>query len=363
MSRRGLAAIAAAVLALVAVVVAVDVSRRASTPEPRTPAASASPSSHPLTIAPVSPSPKSTPGTVVVAAGDIACDRDNGSFHTTVTVGTSCGAGGTAKIAAGLNPSVVLALGDLQYDCGDATDWSASYAPTWGKLKAITRPAIGNHEYGRGCGRNSAGPYFDYWGAAAGPRYQGWYSFDVGGWHLIALNSECDYGTGSWTVGGCQTGSPQETWLRADLAAHPAACTLAYWHEPRFSSSVHGDAVQMTAIWDDLRAAHADVVLNGHNHVYERFDPLGAIGGPSTRQPEPVYQSGTLDPAGIREFLVGTGGRDLYAFPGPVLTGEKIRYSRTLGVLSLTLHGGSYDWAFHSSPWRFVVDSGHGTCH
>jgi hypothetical protein len=169
---------------------------------------------------------------------------------------------------------------------------------------------------------------------------------------VIVLNSECSYGGGA--VGGCGAGSQQEAWLRQDLAAHQAQCSLAYWHEPRFSSGQHGNAVQMTVIWNDLVAAGADVVLSGHNHVYERFDPIGIS-----------YASPTPDPGGIREFVVGTGGKNLSAFGSvPPLVGEVVRNDDTYGVLGLTLRAGSYDWRFLPlDGGGGFTDSGSGDCH
>ena len=184
------------------------------------------------------------------------------------------------------------------------------------------------------------------------------------------LNSECNYGTGSDAVGGCQAGSAQETWLRQDLAAHPNRCTLAYWHEPRFSSGQHGDATQMSDLWNDLAAAHADIVLSGHNHDYERFEPIGVTPSPgttagSTTTGTPIYQDPVLDPAGIREWVVGTGGKNHYGFgTQPSLKGEVVRDSSTYGVLKLTLHPTSYDWQFVNDPGSGTfTDAGSGACH
>ena len=155
----------------------------------------------------------------------------------------------------------VLALGDTQYEDGAYEKFVASYDPSWGRVKSITKPAPGNHEYES----PGATGYYRYFGRAAGDPRKGYYSFDVGRWHLIALNSNCS------AVGGCGAGSPQEQWLRRDLAAHPAACTLAYWHHPRFSSGLHGSDSTYTAFWQALYDAGADVVLSGHDHDYERF--------------------------------------------------------------------------------------------
>jgi hypothetical protein len=224
------------------------------------------------------------PGTsaVIAAAGDIACDPSSHDFG--VAQPGHCAERATSNLLLRIpHLAAVLPLGDNQYECGRASAYQASYAPSWGRLLKITHPVPGNHEYGRPCHENDASPYFTYFGKAAGPFGKGWYSYDVARWHLIALNSECDYGRGTPTaVGGCRPGSPEERWLKRDLATHHKLCTLAYWHEPRFSSGEHGDATAMSAIWNDLVAAHADVVLSGHNHDYERFAPLGATPDPSS---------------------------------------------------------------------------------
>jgi hypothetical protein len=168
-----------------------------------------------------------------------------------------------------------------------------------------------------------------------------YYSFELGAWHLIVLNSECSF------VGGCGKGSRQEAWLKQDLQAHANVCTLAYWHRPRWTSGRHTGSVAMTALWNDLVAAHADVVLNGHNHVYERFGPLGA--------------SGQRAPDGVREFVVGTGGASRYPFTDPPRPGEEVRSADSFGVIQLTLRPTSYSWRFVSIAGTFS-DSGASRC-
>jgi len=209
---------------------------------------------------------------VLAGAGDIA-DCDDLS-----------GAEATAKLLEKI-PGTVFTVGDNAYPSGTAQQFRDCYGPTWGRFKSRTRPTPGNHEFHSG----GATPYFDYFGANAGDPAKGYYSYDLGAWHIVALNSECA------EAGGCQAGSPQEIWLRQDLAAHPAACALAYWHKPLFSSGAkHGNDPEMKPFWQDLYAARATVVLNGHDHDYERFAPQDPEGKP--------------DPAlGIREFVVGTG--------------------------------------------------------
>ncbi|MDP9364989.1 MAG: metallophosphoesterase, partial [Chloroflexota bacterium] len=220
-----------------------------------------------------------------------------------------------------------------------ATEFSDCYGPGWGRHKARTRPAAGNHDYDDGDGSG----YFGYFGGAAGDPDEGWYSYDLGSWHVVVLNSNCG------EVGGCEAGSPQEQWLRSDLAAHPAACTLAYWHHPRFSSGEHGNAPTMEPIWQALYEAGADVALAGHDHDYERFAPQDP--------------SGRADPArGLREFVVGTGGRSLRGFERPRPNSE-VRDHASFGVLKLTLHQTAYDWAFVPVAGETIADAGTAACH
>ena len=263
----------------------------------------------------------------IVAAGDIACDPAH-------NVGTpkDCDQAATADLIGQLNPTAVLALGDLQYENGTPAAYQAVFAPTWGKYRSIMYPAIGNHEY---LTKGAAG-YFSYFGVPA------YYSFDLGSWHLISLDSECSY------VGGCQPGSAQEVWLKADLAAHHSRCTLVYWHEPRWSSGEHQDATQMTTIWADLAAAHVSVVLTGHNHDYERFVPLDANGKP--------------DASGPTEFVVGTGGKNHYGFSVPPLTGEVIRNDTSFGVVDMTLAPTAFSWHFVDAPGYTFHDAGAADC-
>lgn len=313
--------------------------------------------------APTVPPVRVAPDPVIAAAGDIACAPHDRNFNQGNGTAHNCRMKATSDLLVALNPAAVLPLGDIQYECADAADFRTSYDKSWGRVKARTQPAIGNHEYGHACRRNDPSAYFDYFGASAGNRYQGWYSYDIGSWHLIALNSQCDDGSGPTAVGGCEAGSAQETWLRQDLAAHPAACTLAYWHEPRWSSGHHGGAQKMATIWNDLVAAKVDVVLAGHNHVYERFDLLGPAPQASSATGRPSFQQPVLDPTGVRQFVVGTGGRSHVGFTVPPLTGEQVRNDDTFGVLALTLRPTGYDWHFVPEPGKTFTDRGSGTCH
>jgi chitodextrinase len=288
---------------------------------------------------------------VIAAAGDIAC------ASAPLTSGSSCHFGVTSDLIAS-DPSIadVLTLGDNQYECGDYANYQNYFDPTWGRFKSKIRPVPGNHEYQTAPGDSTclagstvaAQGYFDYFngpGATTGPagsRDQGYYSYDVGAWHLIALNSNCSRVS-------CAAGSPQETWLRNDLATHPAACTLAYWHHPRFSSGEHGDNLNVTDLMIDLDHAGADVVLNGHDHDYERFAPQNA--------------QGASDPDhGIREFVVGSGGRSHYGFVS-IQPNSEMRDATAFGVLKLTLHPTGYDWQFVAEPGSGFTDQGTAACH
>ena len=233
----------------------------------------------------------------------------------------------------------VLALGDLQYPGGAFSDFQASYDPTWGRVKTITKPVPGNHEYQTA---NASG-YYSYFGSAAGDPAKGYYSFDVGSWHIVALNSNC-----SSISGGCGAGSPQETWLRTDLAAHATTCALAYWHHPRWSSAGGGTS-SMQAIWKAAYDAGVDVVLAGHVHNYERFAPQGATGGLNNS-------------TGVREFVVGTGGANLASASSPIANSQVLQ-NTTFGVLELSLHATSYDWRFVPEAGKTFTDSGSTACH
>ena len=233
---------------------------------------------------------------LIAAAGDIACDTTSEFFNGGVGTADRCRQKYTSDLLVQAAPTAVLTLGDNQYHVGSLSDFNASFDPSWGRLKPIIHPAVGNHEYGTGGARG----YFDYFNGPgnqsgpAGERDKGYYSFDIAGWHLIALNSECERIARGAAANGCAARSPQESSLRTDLAAHPSACTLAYWHSPRFNSGFRGNHPQTHAFWQALREAGADIVLNGDAHHYERFAPQDP--------------SGNLDLAGIREFVVGTGG-------------------------------------------------------
>jgi hypothetical protein len=241
-------------------------------------------------------------------------------------------------------PGTVFADGDLAYESGSPDEFESCYGPTWGRFKDRTKPAMGNHEYLN----PTAHGYFDYWGSQAGPRGKGYYSYDLGNWHIIVLNTNCY----SQILGGCAAGSPQETWLKQDLADHVKSCIIAYGHHALFSSGVfkkHAVHPELKTLWEDLYAAHADLILAGHEHSYERFAPQNPAGG--------------LDPQnGIREIVVGTGGRshDLLGFATP---NSEVRDWQTYGVLKLTLSPTKYTWEFIPEEGQTFRDSGTATCH
>jgi hypothetical protein len=264
---------------------------------------------------------------VVMAAGDIACDPSDRNYNDGKGTGTSCMQLATSNELT--TAAAVLPLGDDQYNSGTLGAFDTVYDPTWGRFKSTTHPASGNHEYATG----GAAGYYTYFGSAASPQdtnctanCKGYYSYDLGAWHLIVLNSECDQ------VGGCEAGSPQEQWLKADLAAHPTACTLAYWHRPLFTSGISLGDSAMHDVWADLYNAHADLVLNGHDHIYERFAPQDP--------------SGNADPTnGITEIIVGTGGANHDSFSSTA-DNSVVRNNTTYGVLKLTLQPTSFTWQF-----------------
>lgn len=259
----------------------------------------------------------------VAAAGDIACVPGEET-----TPGT-CQMEATARLVEEFDPQVVLPLGDLQYEYGELENFRESYDGTWGRFKDRTRPVVGNHEYAGG----RAPGYFAYFGDAAAPP-GGWYSFDLSevGWRVIVLNSVC-------SVVGCDEGSAQLAWLREQLADAPE-CTLVAMHHPRYTSGFHGDDRSLEAVWDALAAARADVVLAGHDHHYERL---------------------LLDDDGPRQFVVGTGGRNLY----PVLLrreGSEFVDARTFGILELELDESGYRWRFRGIGDAGVLDDGRDDC-
>ena len=273
------------------------------------------------TAIPPTPTPTPSQDVVVIAGGDTRSGCN--------TIAT--------RIASLLDtfPSDTLFLhnGDMVND-GTLDQFNDCYDSTWGRHKSQHRPVPGNHEYIT----PGASGYWDYFGALAGAREQGYYSFNLGAWHVVALNTEITH----------SASSAQVQWLKNDLATHPSPCTLAYWHEPRFSSGAgHGNDPSVAPLWDVLSAAHADVIFNGHDHDYERFAKQNPSGAP--------------DANGIREFVIGTGGAPLYGFRA-TLANSEVRDNSTYGVVKFTLRTGSYDWQFLPVAMGTFTDSGTTQC-
>lgn len=259
----------------------------------------------------------------LIAAGDIAaCDKEADAA--------------TAALVESLDGTVAT-LGDNVYPAGSDETYAHCYDPVWGPFLERTRPSIGNHDM-----KDDGGAaYHRYFGTRAGTPGEGWYSYDLGAWHVVVLNSNCE-------IVACGPGSAQDAWLRTDLAAaSEARCTLAYWHHPRFSSGPHGDYPPVAPLWDALHAAGADVVLVGHDHLYERFAPQAP--------------DGTADAAGIRQFTVGTGGKSLYDAERVAPNSELI-IDDAFGVLELILDDESYAWRFRTTG-GVEADVGMASCH
>jgi acid phosphatase type 7 len=271
-------------------------------------------------------SPPAPSSVVLIGAGDIAvCGSTGDDATSNILVATS---------------GTVFTLGDNAYPDGSATNYANCYNASWGRVKTRTRPTPGNHEYHTA----GASGYFGYFGSAAGDPSKGYYSYDLGAWHIVVLNSNS-----ACTTISCSATSAQVQWLKADLAASTKSCTLAYWHHPRFNSGAeHGNLTAVGPFWDALYAARAEIVLNGHEHVYERFAP---------QTPNAV-----ADPNGIRQFTVGTGGAALYSFSSTIRPNSERRNNTSMGVLKLTLKSSGYDWQFIPATGSFT-DSGSGTCH
>ena len=275
----------------------------------------------------VSPPPPPADAQVLVGAGDIASCNSSGDEA-------------TANVLDGIS-GTVFTLGDNAYSNGTISEYNDCYGPTWGRHKARTRPSPGNHEYNT---TNAAG-YYQYFGADAGDPAKGYYSYDLGDWHIVVLNSnrKC-------IDVACDAESEQVTWLRADLEKTTKSCTLAYWHHPRFNSgSTHGNTVEVAALWDALYDYDAEIVLNGHEHVYERFAP---------QTPNAVASA-----TGIRQFTVGTGGVGHYNFKATPEPNSEVRNNTAFGVLKLSLYAGGYQWQFVAAAGSSFTDSGTGTCH
>lgn len=290
------------------------------TPEP--PVETAPPS-----LPSVSPVAKrATPAATLVGAGDVAdC--------------TGSGDEATARLLSRIG-GTVFTLGDNAQDAGAAGEFANCYDPSWGRFKARTKPAVGNHEYAT----EGAAPYYDYFGSSAGRPGEGFYSYDRGAWHVVVLNSNCE------EIGGCGPGSPQLEWLKRDLDANPSRCTLAYFHHPLFSSGRGVETDAVLPFWRVLYRRGAELVLNGHAHSYERFAPQTPAGA---RDPE----------RGIRQLVVGTGGEPPRGPLGTPAANSIIRGEATPGVLKLDLAADSYKWRFLPVVGKTFTDSGAGRCH
>jgi predicted phosphodiesterase len=272
-------------------------------------------------------------GVTFAGAGDIASCESSGDEA-------------TAKLLDGIDPDAVFAAGDIAYESGTKEEFEKCYGPSWGRFKDRTYPAIGNHDYGEDGyegmvdGKYDPSAYFDYFGSKAGERNKGWYSYDLGAWHVV-LNSDCNDGV------GCDPYSEQMKWLSEDLSNTDKGCILAYWHHPLYSSGYHRDDPKMRAAWNVLYGYGADVVINGHDHNYERFAPQDPYGNPDPYR-------------GIREFVVGTGGKSLRATTAEKPNSE-VLYNQSYGVLKLNLKDGGYDWEFVPVEGSFQ-DSGSASC-
>jgi hypothetical protein len=275
------------------------------------------------------PTPSLVPATgesaVLIGAGDIAsCDSDQDEK--------------TAKLLDGV-AGTVFTLGDNVYDEGSSSEYKECYEPTWGRHKARTRPAPGNHDYRTSDARS----YFSYFGEVVGKQGEGYYSYDLGAWHIVVLNSNCK------SIGGCGADSKQVRWLKEDLAANPAHCTLAYWHHPRFSSGKYDNNQEIRPLWQTLYDARAEIVMSGHDHNYQRYAPQDPAG-----KADPV--------SGIRQFVVGTGGKSLYDIEKPNANREAAS-DKAYGVLKLALNASRYEWEFIATERGRFTDSGNGICH
>ena len=256
-------------------------------------------------------------------------------FVTAVADVAGCDSQGDEATAAIVDtlPGLVLMAGDIAYESGTRSQFDECYHPSWGRHRDRTRPAPGNHEYET----EQAAPYFEYFGPHAGPAGLGYYSFNLGAWHVVSLNSNIDMSAGSL----------QEQWLRKDLAANPARCTLAFWHHPLFTSGFHKANPAVAPLWRALQDAGAEIVITGHDHHYERFAPQNV--------------NGLADPKGLRQFIVGNGGRSLFPALFAVANSEK-RYDTGYGVLRLALSDGRYEWKFIPVTPGHFEDSGSGAC-
>ncbi|MDQ3691623.1 MAG: metallophosphoesterase [Chloroflexota bacterium] len=263
------------------------------------------------------PMPAMAAERVLIGAGDIAV----------------CGRSTDDRVGALIRntPGTVFTVGDNAYNSGTAAEFTNCYSPAWGAFRSRTRPSPGNHDYKTAY----AAGYFGYFGDRAGPRGRGYYAYALGNWRIYSLNSE-------------RVTSAQLHWLRDDLANHPTSCVAAYFHRPLFSSGQHGNDTSVRPLWDALYAARAEIIVNGHDHNYERFAPMRPDGRASRR--------------GIREFVVGSGGTSQRSFAS-LKPNSQVRQTGTWGALKLTLRTDGYSWEFVRAAGTAFTDSGSGTCH
>jgi acid phosphatase type 7 len=266
----------------------------------------------------------------LLAAGDIAeCDHE--------------GDEATAEILAEYPEATIAPLGDLAYDRGTPEEFRECFGPSWGKFENRMRPVTGNHDHST----EDAQGYWEFFGEQGGPFDKYYYTYDLGSWHVVALNSDC------WRVEGCEADDPQAEWLQSDLERSGARCTLAYWHRPPFTSGRYGepaDTERVRPLWQILHEHGVELLLTGHEHSYERFHPMDAAGNRDNE-------------TGVRLIIVGTGGGNLRAFDNPELPTTAVRDASTWGVLRLTLGEGEYAWEFLPVEGGTFTDSGTGTCH
>ncbi len=294
---------------------------------------------YPLRL-PAAITPHRTDAVTIVAAGDIACDPKSSLFNAGRGSGGYCRAAAVDKVIQSVNPDAVLPLGDEQYDVGRLRAFRRSYDKSWGRQLSRSYPVPGNHEYYIS---DHARGYFSYFGDRAGPNRGGWYSYRLGSWRLIALNSNC------MNV-GCAGGSAQFRWLRHLLQNRPTTCALAYMHHPLLSSGPHGDdEMGARPLWKVLFHFGVDVALVGHDHIYERFAPVNPSGMRNRRY-------------GIREFVIGTGGAMHYGIDH-VHRYSQEHNTKAFGVLQLTLRNGAYDWRFRPAAGAAFHDNGTDRCH
>lgn len=296
--------------------------RRAPTASPQPTFTAQAPTPQPTATLSPTPSPTAAP-VMLIGAGDIASCGELADEH-------------TAAIIQQYPQDAVFTAGDNTYENGTQIEYEQCYGASWGQFKDRTRPSAGNHDYNTG-----GAAYYAYFGASAGKEGEGYYSYNLGSWHIIVLNSNCNNVA-------CGADSPQVQWLKADLAASSARCTMAIWHHPVFTSGPSGNSTWLKPFWQTLVPAGVDVVVNGHDHDYERFAPQDADGNPT--------------PQGIREFIVGTGG----AYQRPFLKTQpnsEIHQTGTFGVIRFALYADHYDWQFLPVDGQTWTDSGSAQCH